>query len=402
MDERRDPPLVSVIVPVRNSPEQIKACLKSLQRTTYGNVEVIVVDDASTDVTPEVIVALGARSLRLVSNVGPAAARNRGAELARGDYLLFIDADVCVQPGTVDEFVATFERDPGIDAVFGSYDLQPAAPNLLSQYRNLFHHFVHQDGRVQSSTFWAGCGAIRRSVFGGVGGFDPHFTRPCIEDIELGVRLRKAGHRIELNKQIQVKHLKKWTLWGMLRADVRDRALPWTELILQQHHMPDDLNLRASQRVCTVLAFALLGVMTLGAWYQHGLLLLPFLGLLGLVMVDYWSTYDRIPTAFRVMAVLALLGVVGAVSFYFKMWSLVALALLLGIVLINLRFYRFFAQERHPLFAAVVVPLHVLYYVYCGAAFAAGVWLYVWRKRLPALGNRLFGHPTPGAEGAAK
>lgn len=382
MTEQPDSPLVSVIVPVRNSPEQIKACLTSLRQTTYGNMEVLVVDDASTDVTPEVIVALGARSLRLERNVGPAAARNRGAAAAGGEYLLFVDADVCVRPETVADFVATFEGAPEVDAVFGSYDLYPAAPNLLSQYRNLFHHFVHQDARKEASTFWAGCGAIRRAAFEDVGGFDEHFTRPCIEDIELGVRLRKAGRRIELNGKIQVKHLKKWTLWSMLRADVRDRAIPWTELILQQHHMPDDLNLKMSQRICTLLSFGLLGMLILGAWFYHGLLLLPFLSLLCVALVDYWSNFDRIPTAFRVLAVLALLGVVGAMSFYFKMWVLVALALLLGIVLINLRFYRFFARERHPLFAAVVVPLHVLYYVYCGASFGLGLWLHLWRTKL--------------------
>lgn len=275
----------------------------------------------------------------------------------------------------------------------------------LFPYREVdtFEQWVtNRFGREQSSTFWAGCGAVRRSAFEGVGGFDASFTRPCIEDIELGVRLREAGHRIELNKAIQVKHLKKWTLWGMLRADVRDRAIPWTELILRQHHMPDDLNLRFSQRVCTILAFALLGMLILGAWFYHGLLLLPFLSLLGLVMVDYWSTYDRIPTAFRVMAVLVLLGVVGAISFYFKMWTLVVLALLLGIVLINLRFYRFFAQERHPLFAAVVVPLHVLYYVYCGASFALGLWLHVWRKRLRSGSAGLHGPEAPRAAEAGR
>ncbi len=402
MDNQPDLPLISVIIPVRNSPEQVKACLTSLRKTTYSNFEVIVVDDASTDVTPEVLIALGARSLRMERNVGPAAARNRGAEVARGEYLLFIDADVCVQPGTVAEFVATFERDPELSAVFGSYDLQPAAQNLLSQYRNLFHHFVHQDGHTESTTFWAGCGAVRRSAFQGVGGFDANITRPCIEDIELGVRLRKAGCRIKLNKRIQVKHLKKWTLWTMLRADIRDRALPWTELILQQHHMPDDLNLKMSQRVCTILSFGLLGMLVLGAWYFHGLLLLPFLSLLCMLMVDYWSRFDRIPNPFRVLAVLVLLGAVGAMSYYFRMWTLVVLALLLGIVLINLRFYRFFAQERHPLFAAVVVPLHVLYYVYCGAAFATGIWLYVWRNKLRSIRARFHGGGKAKAMGTSQ
>ena len=55
-------------------------------------------------------------------------------------------------------------EEPGIAAVFGSYDDEPGAPNLVSQYRNLLHHFVHQTGRTEASTFWTGCGAVRRDA----------------------------------------------------------------------------------------------------------------------------------------------------------------------------------------------------------------------------------------------
>jgi GT2 family glycosyltransferase len=138
-------------------------------------------------------------------------------QAARGEQLFFIDADVYVHPETVGLVAAAFAADPTIDALFGSYDGNPRAGSLLAQYKNLFHHYVHQQGSYEAATFWSGCGAIKRSVFLKMGGFDQNlYRRPCIEDIELGARLVRAGHRIVLRKDIQATHLKRWTFWGIV------------------------------------------------------------------------------------------------------------------------------------------------------------------------------------------
>jgi glycosyltransferase involved in cell wall biosynthesis len=321
--------VISVVVPVRNDPGHLRSCLQSLAASDGADREVIVVDDASTDETADVADSLGARVLRLERRAGPAAARNRGAEAARGEHLFFVDADVCVHPETVARVASAFAADPGIDALFGSYDLRPGASNFLSQYKNLFHHFVHQEGSAEASTFWSGCGAIKRSVFLEMGGFDARYARPCIEDIELGARLRRAGRRIALRKDIQATHLKRWTLAGIVKSDVWDRGVPWTELILRDRTLPDDLNLKLAQRVSAALAYAVVLALVAAPWRALGM---------------------RTPT-----------------------WLLVAAGLLLAIVAINRRFYAFFARERGAWFAARVVPLHVLYYLYSGVALAIGV-----------------------------
>lgn len=333
-------PHLSVILPVRNSPDDLRVCLGRLQASSYKDYEVVVVDDASTDGTPEVATEMGVKVVRMERQGGPAAARNRGAEVAQGEYLLFLDADVGVHPNTLSQIVATFEQNPDVDAVFGSYDTQPQARNFISQYKNLFHHFVHQQGREEASTFWSGCGAIKRAVFLEMGGFDASYGRPCIEDIELGARLRRAGRKILLNKNVQVTHLKRWTLGSLIKSDVFDRAIPWTELILRERSLPSDLNLQLSQRLSAVFACGLVGIMgiSIGA------------------------------------------GVVGATGF--KTGLLMALALLLGIVFVNLRFYAFFVRERSFTFAVRVVPLHVLYYVYSVAAFILGAGLYLRRAKI--------------------
>jgi glycosyltransferase involved in cell wall biosynthesis len=378
-----------VIVPVRNGPALLRSCIEAIQSSAYKDYEIIVVDDASTDNTPEVAEAIGVPPLRLKKNCGPALARNRGAELARGKYLFFIDADVRVHPETIGQIAECLEKHPTIDAVFGSYDLYPRAYNILSQYRNLFHHFVHQQGRSSATTFWSGCGAIKRSVFLEMGGFDASYGRPCIEDIELGARLHKKGCQILLRKDIQVTHLKKWTLWSMFKADVKDRGIPWTELILRERHLPNDLNLKSSQRISAALACGVLGAIFMAGWQFYVLLFLPIGVLLSIVVLDRWSETRRVPTTVRILAVLGVLGAIAAIYYYRKIWLMLALAFLVGIVLFNFRFYAFFARERHPLFAALVVPLHVFYYVYSGVSFVLGAWRYVWKNKISVFLNRI-------------
>jgi GT2 family glycosyltransferase len=333
------PPALSVVVPVRNDPERLAACLSALAASTLRDHEVVVVDDASTDRTPDVAASHGARVVRQAERTGPAAARNRGVAEARAGHVMFVDADVCVHPDTLERVMAAFRADPRTDALFGSYDLTPGATNFLSQYKNLFHHYVHQRAAEEATTFWSGCGAIRRDVFLESGGFSPEYRRPAIEDIELGARLVRAGRRIVLQKDVQATHLKRWTFTGLLKADVWDRGVPWTELILREGKgLPNDLNLKTTERYRALLACAIVGL-AVGA-----------------------AVGGPIPRAAWLAALAVAVGV-------FVAW--------------NHEFYRFFARHRGPLFAARVVPLHVLYYLYSIASFGIGVVRHLARGRRP-------------------
>lgn len=336
------PVSLSVIVPVYNDPANLEICLRALGASDHTKHEVIVVDDGSTDETPEVARRHGVRLIVQRERSGPAAARNRGAEAATHHYLFFVDADVRVQPTTLGRVAARFSEDPSVDAFFGSYDARPGAQNLVSQYRNLLHHYVHQTGNEEASTFWSGCGAIKRSVFLEVGGFDPGYGKASIEDIELGARLRRAGYRIALVKSIQVTHMKRWSLWRMVQVDVLKRGIPWTLLILRQGKIPNDLNLRHGQRLSALLAAAL--VVTLGV--------APWLRAAGVFDGSIWP------------------------------WWLLASACLAGIVALNLDFYLLLARVKSPLFVLLALPLHVLYYLCSGVAFAIGLVLHLGRRHL--------------------
>jgi glycosyltransferase involved in cell wall biosynthesis len=313
-------PLISVIIPVYNGEKFLPGCLDALQSGSYQNYELIVVDDCSTDRSPEISREKGALVLKMPRQTGPGGARNLGAQKARGELLFFVDADVVVKPDTLQRVAADFMDHPEIAAVFGSYDDEPAEKNFISQYKNLFHRFVHQQARSEAATFWAGCGAIRRDVFLAVNGFDAErYPRPAIEDIELGYRMRSQGHRILLDKQLQAKHLKRWTLKSMLHADIFCRAVPWSMLIFESKGMVNDLNLQTTDRISA----ALLGL---------SLLILPFSVL--------------------------------------KPELLLLTLVMLGMIpVLNYKLYRFFFQRKGLAFAITAFPLHLLYYFYSSVTF---------------------------------
>lgn len=262
-------PLLSVIVPAYNGAAILPRTLEALAASDLPRHrwELIVVDDASVDATAEVAGRWADRVISLAGRPhGPGFARNRGVEASRGAWVVFIDADVVVHRDTLRSFVETIEREPRLDAVFGAYDDSPPAPGFLSQYRNLLHRYVHLTGRGESESFWAGCGAVRRTGFVEAGGFDQRrYPRPMIEDIELGYRLRERGGRILLNPEIQGAHLKRWTFRGSVKTDLLDRGIPWTRLLLERQRLagPANLNLSRAERIKAVgvcLGFVLLAV----------------------------------------------------------------------------------------------------------------------------------------------
>ncbi|MFW6145568.1 MAG: glycosyltransferase family 2 protein [bacterium] len=248
-------PNISIIIPVHEGGTKFHLCLESVQRAICFLNEIIVVADGETDGSWRVAEELGVQVINLPQAGGPARARNTGAQAAKGDILFFVDADVTIPSDALSQIGRAFQKDSGLAALFGSYDDAPAEANFLSQYKNLFHHYVHQTASEQASTFWGACGAIRRDVFWGVGGFDESYRHPCIEDVELGYRVKKSGYSIRLLKELQVKHLKRWGFISLLKADLFYRAFPWSRLILSQRSIINDLNLKISHRLSGMLVW---------------------------------------------------------------------------------------------------------------------------------------------------
>jgi glycosyltransferase involved in cell wall biosynthesis len=340
-----EPPLLSVVVPVRDARRELEACLRSLAASHYRRFEVIVVDDGSIEPVTLPPYAAEARVLRFDRSAGPALARNAGAAAARGELLLFVDADVCVHPETLGGFVEAFDRFPEHAAIMGAYDDAPAAPQVVSRFRNLLHHFVHLHGAPEAGTFWSGCGAVRREAFEAVGGF---VTFPDIEDIELGYALRRAGYRIRLVPELQATHLKRWTLARMVRTDVFRRGVPWIVLMLHYRKMGANLNVDLRSRAGTLLAVGTVAT----------------------------------PVA------LAASGEGGA--------ALASALLLLALLAaINRDLYTFFVRKRGPGFALAALPLHLLYFLCCAVSVPLG--LAAWARSLLGAGDAP--KPRPAIEG---
>jgi glycosyltransferase involved in cell wall biosynthesis len=424
---------VSVIIPVYNSADTLKLCLERLKLSTTAPMECIVVDDGSTDDSVKVARESGVTVIPTGGRLGPGGARNLGAAQARGEILFFLDADVCASSDAIARVESAFREDSTLDALIGSYDDSPSSKDFLSQYKNLMHSFVHQTGRREASTFWGGCGAIRRTVFMEHSGFDESYGRPAIEDIELGYRLSRAGRKIALDPELQVTHLKRWTFIGLVKTDVLDRGIPWTELILRDQNMPNDLNLQLSQRVSVALVYVLLGFATACAIQWRGYFLTPIFAALFLLLGRYWVDGARkrswsvslcmtlgaasvVGLAYRqhmmglIPAVVLgyvlllvrhryaqpietggrwtryMLGTTIALCLLFILSYLPGQPLMLGfysvfalIMIFNNQFYIFLAAKRGKLFAVAAVPFHLLYHLYNGISFTVGLCRHTFR-----------------------
>jgi len=311
-----------VIIPVGPGKNHLDSCLESLEHCRPPANEIVVVVDGAGDEVAEQARRFGTEVVVQHDPTGPAAARNHGVRRARSEILLFIDSDVEVQPDLVGRVALMLSGDGEPSAVFGSYDADPSAPGLVSKYRNLLHHWVHQHSREEASTFWSGCGAIRRAAFDDAAGFPESYPDPSVEDIAFGARIRARGHGVRLDPALQVRHLKRWTLANMVWTDLTKRAIPWTEHMIRRRRLLNDLNVDITGRLSVLL--------------------------LGAVLLALMAT-AAIPAA-----------------------GLVALAATTTLAAVNLPFYRFLARGNGWWFALRAIPLHWLYYLLCGVGFVIG------------------------------
>jgi GT2 family glycosyltransferase len=326
----------SFIVPFHRGLSDLSKCLRGLDRLPAGS-ELIVVTDGAVDDCRPLARTHGARVISLGKRSGPAVARNAGAAAATGDVLVFVDADVVVSSAGVARAARIFAERPRMAAAFGCYDELPAVRSFMSQYKNLSHSYIHRTANTDARTFWAGFGAVRRTAFNAVGGFDERFERPSVEDIDLGYRLTAAGYSIVVDPMLLACHLKEWTFLSAIATDVRDRGIPWTQLICRYGALADDLNVRNEYRWSVVFAYLLL---------------------LAVMMSPFdWRHLAGIPISIAAITVL------------------------------NGRYYQFFRRRRGWAFTVRVWVIHFLQHLCNGVSFAAGALLFFsarfLRVRLP-------------------
>ena len=197
----------SVIVPAYNAAGTIAKCLEALENQSIPkkDYEVIVVDDGSTDNTPGVVKQFPVQYVGQ-KNQGPAVARNKGAREAKGEIILFTDADCVPQHAWLEEMVKPFD-DPHVMAVKGAYKTHQRG--FIARFAQIeFEERFEMLKKVASidmvDTYSAG---YRKSVFHSLGGFDPSFPVANNEDTDFSYRMSRAKHKMAFNPAAVVYHL---------------------------------------------------------------------------------------------------------------------------------------------------------------------------------------------------
>ncbi|HEV7745010.1 MAG TPA: glycosyltransferase [Pyrinomonadaceae bacterium] len=197
-------PLVSVIIPTFNYGHFIAEAIESVRSQSYRNLEIIVIDDGSTDSTKEVVSSFAEVRYLHQANLGIAPARNAGLLASRGEFLVFLDADDRLLPDALTLGVAVLKANPDVAFVSGQWELisktgtsLPSPPiNCIQSdhYRAFLHsNYIGTVGQVM----------FRRSILEAVDGFDS--SVPGCDDFELYLRLARS-HSIQCHDKVVLQH----------------------------------------------------------------------------------------------------------------------------------------------------------------------------------------------------
>ena len=256
-------PYLSIIIPYHNSKEATVRLIKTLGASKKApTFEVVLVDDASDQkITFEDIKAVtnrkkvGIRIVRLERNKGPAAARNKGAKLARGTFLLFLDSDVEVFSDTLSNLAAIYKDDPDVVAVTGVWVKEQRSQAFFPNFKALRDWSYWINERDKSGYYYlfsTRVASIKKAVFARLGGFNESYTAALVEDIELTYRIARR-YAIIFAPNVRVKHEFE-DFWPIAKKYFL-RAFHWTRLYRQRKKF-DPVATTLSEAITTLTGVA--------------------------------------------------------------------------------------------------------------------------------------------------
>jgi len=223
---------LAIVIPVHNGERTVEAAVRSALGQDQPGCRVIVVDDGSTDSTPDILGRIPSITVIRLSNAGPAAARNQGWKAAaEADLIFFLDADCIAPPDWVSRLLRYHDEEQTgcVGCVYGL-----ANPDSFLA-RILYKEFERRYEFCGVHTYFIGSYgySFRRSVLERIGGYDESYRHASHEDNDLGWRLIHAGYRLRLVREVKIEHHFPRSLWSYLRVQMRHGY--WRMKVLRAH-----------------------------------------------------------------------------------------------------------------------------------------------------------------------
>ncbi len=210
---------ISIVIPVYNASLTLKECLDAIFVSSFKDFEVIVVSDNSTDNSVQIAKQYQCKIIELTKNQGPAFARNSGAQIAKGDILLFIDSDVIIGKRAVIEVANKFSNKE-VNVIQGIYSHEPTYKNLATQYQQSFYCYYSWHTNIKyTSSLITNCFAIRRNIFNEVKGFNTNIKGATSEDEEFGYVLLDKGYKILILRELDGEHRVNYNLKKIIKRN---------------------------------------------------------------------------------------------------------------------------------------------------------------------------------------
>ncbi|MFH0992615.1 MAG: glycosyltransferase [bacterium] len=303
---------VSVIIPIRNGAQYLSSCLRALRKSDYKKIEIIVVDDHSTDHSTLIADQFQCTVVRCARGGGANYARNLGAQAASGEVLVFIDCDVVVQRDTITLIVEHLDEFE-VDAVVGIYTAKHRHESFISQYKNLWVRYSYLKSPPEIDWMFGAISGIKQAAFREIGGFDVKLmAKHGNDDIELGKRLTLHDLSIMLSMEIEVEHLKRYSLSSFIKNQF-NRSAGFAELALKLGDVARSFqrgfaNVYPEFIISTIISFPLFVTLLLSAFDVIG----PTpsyvgLALYGLVNVRFLNYLEQVRGLFAMIVMIPIL-----------------------------------------------------------------------------------------------